>query len=176
MTAANQSDARTTGLGSGATGDELFRALTPAAARSTLGALSATATGTTAAASTTSDVVSITIPSAGFWKVEVFSIFVSTGSASTQMSVLFDAGAVIPSNNFTIGFQQVVSTSAAWLAATNGVANIGNTLATQDQQRNAIASGMIRTTGDCIVKLRISNTAGTGTSTLTQGALTVTEL
>lgn len=174
---AGSAAAHRTALGSGATGDALFTAATPAAARTTLGLLSATATGTTAAASTTTDVVSITIPGAGFWKIEVFSIFVSTGSASTQMNVLFDSAATIPSNNFPIGSNQVVSTVGAWLVTSATlVASIGSTLATQDTQRNATANGMIRTTGASVVKLRITNTAGTGTSTLTQGALIATQL
>lgn len=44
LTAANQSAARTSGLGAGATGDLLFQALNPAAARETLGQITATST------------------------------------------------------------------------------------------------------------------------------------
>ena len=164
-------------LGAGTTGSELFGAATAAAANQILGMVSATATGTVAAASSTEDVATITLPSAGFWKIEVFSIFVSTGSASTQMNVLLDSAAIIPSNNFTIGTQQVVSTVGAWLVTLSTlVASIGSTLATQDTQRNALATGMIRTTGASVVKLRITNTAGSGTSTVTQASLSATKL
>jgi hypothetical protein len=163
-------------LGAGTTGAELFGAATAAAANQILGMVSATATGTTAAASSITDVASITLPSAGFWKIEVFSIFITTGSGSTQMSLLFDSAAIIPSNNFTIGSNQVVNTTGALLAQTSGVANIGATLATQDAQRNATAMGMIRTTGACVVTLRIANTAGSGTSTVTQASLSATKL
>jgi hypothetical protein len=165
------------GVGDSSTGTALFGAADAAAARTILGMVSGTATGTTAAASSTSDVVTITIPSAGSWKIEAFSIFISTGSASTQMNVLLDSAAVIPSNNFPIGSNQVVSTVGAWLVTLSTlVANIGSTLATQDTQRNALATGMIRTNGSCVVKLRITNTAGSGTSTVTQASLSATKL
>jgi hypothetical protein len=178
LTAATQSDARTTGLGSGATGDALFTAVTPAAARGTLGVLSATATGTTAATGVTTDVVSIAIPAAGFWRVDALSTFTNAVGSSTLMSLLFDSALVIPASNFRIGQAQVVTTLTALTVASSAsrIANIGATNATASSEINATAFGLIRTTGASVVTLRISNTAGTGTSTLTQGALIATQL
>jgi hypothetical protein len=170
------SEARTA-LGSGATGDALFQALTPAAARETLGVLSATATGTTAAAGETNDVVSITIPGAGFWRIEALCTFDNSSSSSTQMSLLFDSSVVVPVSNFRIGGTQVVTTTLSLTVSSSTlVANIGTTVSTATVGLNSSAFGLIQTTGASVVTLRIANTAGSGTSTLTQGALIVQQL
>lgn len=176
LTAANQAAARSSGLGSGATGDELFRALTPAAARTTLGTLSAIATGTTAAASTTTDVVAITIPGAGFWGIEVLATFENAGSSSTLFSVVFDAAAEIPATAFRIGTVQVsTSVGALSVLLPSRVATLGTTVSSAGLF-NASARGLIRTTGASVVTLRIANTVASGTTTAIQSALIATQL
>jgi hypothetical protein len=161
-----------------ATGRSLMTAATQAAANQVLGMLSATATGTTATTGVTTDVVSITIPSAGFWRIEALSTFTNATSSSTLMSLLFDSALVIPASNFRIGQAQVVTTLTALLVTSSAsrIANIGATNATASSELNATAFGLIRTTGASVVTLRISNTAGSGTSTLTQGALVAIQL
>ena len=168
--------AHRTALRSGATGDELFRALTPAAARTTLGTLSATATGTTAAASTTTDVVSITIPGAGFWSIEVLATFENSGSSSTLFSVVFDAAAEIPATAFRIGTVQVsTSIGALSVLLPSRVATLGTTVSSAGLF-NSSARGLIRTTGASVVTLRIANTVASGTTTAIQSALIATQL
>jgi hypothetical protein len=161
-----------------ATGRSLMTAATQAAANQVLGMLSATATGTTATTGVTTDVVSITIPSAGFWRIEALSTFTNATSSSTLMSLLFDSALVIPASNFRIGQAQVVTTLTALLVTSSAsrIANIGATNATASSELNATAFGLIRTTGASVVTLRITNTAGSGTSTLTQGALVAIQL
>ena len=165
-----------TALGSGATGDALFTAMTPAAARTTLGTLSATATGTTAAASTTTDVVSITIPGAGFWSIEVLATFENSGSSSTLFSVVFDAAAEIPATAFRIGTVQVsTSIGALSVLLPSRVATLGTTVSSAGLF-NSSARGLIRTTGASVVTLRIANTVASGTTTAIQSALIATQL
>jgi hypothetical protein len=164
-------------LGAGTTGSELFQAATPAAANQTLGMVSGTAKGTTAASGVTSNVITLSIPSAGFWRIEAFTTWINASSSSTLMSLLFDSAAVVPATNFRIGQTMVNATVAALNVLSPALtASIGATSSTASAYINSTASGLIETTGASTLILRVQNTAGAGTSTVTQASLSATKL
>jgi hypothetical protein len=164
-------------LGAGTTGAELFGAATAAAANQILGMVSATATGTTAAAGATEGVISLNIPSAGFWRIEVLSTWINASSSSTQMSLLFDSAVVVPGNSFRVGVTQVnLASGALSISSFTLVAPIGATTATASSYINSTAYGLIETTGASTLILRVNNTAGSGTSTVVQASLSATKL
>jgi hypothetical protein len=164
-------------LGAGTTGAELFGAATAAAANQILGMVSATATGTTAAAGATENVITLNIPSAGFWKIESLTTWINASSSSTLMSLLFDSEAVVPATNFRVGSSQVnTSVTALNILSPGLTAAIGATLATASAYIQSTACGLIETTGASTLILRVANTAGSGTSTVTQASLSATKL
>jgi hypothetical protein len=164
-------------LGAGTTGAELFGAADAAAANEILGMVSATATGTTAEAGATENVITINIPSAGFWRIEALSTWINAGSSSTQMSLLFDSAVVVPGNSFRVGSAQMNQTSSALsISSFTLVAPIGATTATGTSYINSTAFGLIETTGASTLILRVANTAGSGTSTVVQASLSATKL
>jgi len=159
------------------TGRSLVTAADVAAANQVLGMVSGTAKGTTAAAGATTNVVSLSIPSAGLWRIEALSTWINASSSSTLMGLLFDANAVIPATNFRIGQSMVNTTMTALTVVSPGLtAAIGATLATASSYINLTAFGLIETTAASTLILRVQNTAGAGTSTVTQASLSATKL
>ena len=162
-------------LGATTVGDAVFTAASIAAANQALGMVSGTAKGVTAAASTTTNVISLSIPSAGLWRIEALSTWINASSSSTLMSLLLDSNTVVPATNFRIGQTMVnASVSALTVVSPSLVAVIGSTLATASVYINSTAFGLIETTGASTLILRVQNTAALGTSTVTQASLSAT--
>jgi hypothetical protein len=101
LTAATQSEARTTGLGATATGEQLFTALSPAAARET--ALNeilkydpnAAAARTNPTVQANDDVLTGINLTAGIWEVSFYFSFDTTGTCGVQPTFLFGTTASV---------------------------------------------------------------------------------
>ena len=176
LTAATQSEARTTGLGSGATGDELFRALTPAAARET--ALNeilkydpnAAATRTNPSAQAADDVLTGINLTAGIWEIHFYFSF-NVLSGGVIPNLLFGTpGSVDLAFGFILGSYFVANQSMQVLSLNTTTGVFALQAGNSQTNRQYVGSLTVNITGNTSFGMTFARSTDVSGSTIIRRA------
>lgn len=163
--------------GGAATGDALFTAATPAAAYTALNASETAGVGPVTASTQNVDtnVGSLISVAAGTYQIEINATFSNATSSSGQFRLQFG------SNPFAVDPQRIgpaivnETLSTAFYGDNTGVGYVGGTSATTSKC-SVWASGILTFSGSNSIRLRVRNTAATGTVTCDAYRMTVKKI